>query len=358
VTARRPVIYTGGGFTGGSGTPVVYIGGGLAGLPLGDTLIGAGGGNPNWLQAASFALAGNYPATAQAVSHGAGTTPDWLTPANAVGTNNSTFATISSSATLAINAALTLTLPAITGKSMLSLSSVKLRAYGSSTKGAASTFSMLCEYSTNGGATWTALETFTTTQTFTATPREYDVTAAIGGDWSKLASARFRATYASGTLGTGSQGRIDSVQLVLATSTLVETIAAAPTGITPQSILASMFYAIRDGVKYVLTGYLGVTDDGTAYNVAQIIINPGVPGAAYVIRAPDSWVDFDTQTWWTYLILNGTTEFTGKTIRCIAPCNGGTAPGNVSARYVTIAQPVLQAGDLLTVGIKYGLVLA
>lgn len=107
---------------------------------------------------------------------------------------------------------------------------------------------------------------------------------------------------------------------------------------------------IRNSLKSLVT-HVGVATDQTAFADTQTALDPANGGAAnYLIKAATK-VDVDYRTFDATISIDGTTEFTGKTIWTIGPLKGATRTDAI-ARTVRTAGIGVQSGDSYTIGVR------
>lgn len=106
--------------------------------------------------------------------------------------------------------------------------------------------------------------------------------------------------------------------------------------------------AIRDSLKTLVT-HVGVSTDSTAFAVGQTRIDPTGSGTNLIKASTETDVDGDTFD--ATISINGTTEFTGSTIRTIAIQNGSAAT-NALSRSVRSVGIGVESGDVFTVGVR------
>jgi hypothetical protein len=107
---------------------------------------------------------------------------------------------------------------------------------------------------------------------------------------------------------------------------------------------------IRDAISSRVT-HVGVATDQTAFAATQTALDPANAGAANLLikAATDANVDF--QTFDATISIDGTTEFTGKTIWTIGILDGSTRTDAMS-RTVRSQGIGVQAGDTFTIGVR------
>lgn len=126
-----------------------------------------------------LALAGRYGAATATSSGNA-----WTNPSNGAGIHDAALATHVGVLLDGHLAILTMAYADFTAKSSLVISSVKLHFYVRQTGTVLNNGDLQLKY--NLGAGNVALATYTGNVDFLATPDTYDITAAVGGDWTKL----------------------------------------------------------------------------------------------------------------------------------------------------------------------------
>lgn len=109
--------------------------------------------------------------------------------------------------------------------------------------------------------------------------------------------------------------------------------------------------AIRNSLKTLVT-HVGVATDQTVFSSTQIVIDPANAGAANLLIKTATKTDVDFQTFDATITVTGSSEFTGKTIWTISPCNG-SARTDALGRIVRTAGIGVQSGDVATVGIRW-----
>lgn len=161
-----------------------------------------------------YDLTGTYGATSAAASHPSGST-DWSNPSNATGNPNASNATVASSLTAAVDAILTLSYAALPNKTALTITQVQVKFTASLTKSALGTPSLALRYSLNG-TSYTTLQTITASN---AGPFTFDITAAVGGNWTNLQTLKAQLEFTSATGDTGSSATCDAVEFIITAST-------------------------------------------------------------------------------------------------------------------------------------------
>jgi hypothetical protein len=109
--------------------------------------------------------------------------------------------------------------------------------------------------------------------------------------------------------------------------------------------------AIRDSLKTLVT-HVGVSTDSTAFSAAQTTLNPG--GGTNLIKTATETNVTVTSTddaFDAVMTINGSSEFTGLTIRTIGLLNGSSA-SNALLRRVRTAGIGVEAGDVFTIGVR------
>ena len=120
----------------------------------------------------------------------------------------------------------------------------------------------------------------------------------------------------------------------------------------PASILDIGKTSLRDamrGVAGTFVSHVGVSTASDAFAAAQTALDPTV-GTNLIKAATFTVVAFDTLD--CTMTVNGTTEFTGLSIRTIGLLKGATRT-DVISRSVRTAAIGVQAGDSFTVGVRY-----
>jgi hypothetical protein len=147
---------------------------------------------------------------------------DWTSPANAAGARNGTLSSFAGNALGARAGGVDVTLPGITGKTALAITSVKLRFYARQAGTVLGNGTLKYGYKTSAG-TRVQLAAPTGDVDGLTTPLEHDLTALVGGDWNAfgtvLAGAYVEASTA--VLNTHTAD-LDAVELVV-TATLTDT---------------------------------------------------------------------------------------------------------------------------------------
>lgn len=108
--------------------------------------------------------------------------------------------------------------------------------------------------------------------------------------------------------------------------------------------------AIRDNLKELVT-HLGVSTDQTAFDIAQVALDPANVGAANNHIEAVTELDVDAITTDYSIEINGATEFTGKTIWTMSLMNGITRTDPLSRRVRTVGVGI-QSDDVTTVTIR------
>lgn len=106
--------------------------------------------------------------------------------------------------------------------------------------------------------------------------------------------------------------------------------------------------AIRNSLKTLIT-HVAVSTDSTAFAVGQTAINPSGAGTNLIKASTETDVDADTFD--ATMTIDGSTEFTGQTIRTISVMSGATRTDALS-RTVRATGIGVEAGDLFTIGVR------
>jgi len=109
---------------------------------------------------------------------------------------------------------------------------------------------------------------------------------------------------------------------------------------------------LRDAIRGVAgnaVSHVGVSTASDAFAAAQTALDP-TAGTNLIKAATFTVVAFDTLD--CTMSVNGTTEFTGLTIRTIGMLKGATRT-DVISRSVRAAGIGVQAGDTFTIGVRY-----
>lgn len=134
----------------------------------------------------------------------------------------------------------------------------------------------------------------------------------------------------------------------------------------PAAILNQGKTAIRDALKTLVT-HVAVSDDNAAFAAAATGVNPSAAATStHVEAAADT--DVDANTFDATITIDGTTEFTGKSIFAIGVAKGlgvraatgaggvHTGGGIVGTDQITRSVRTLgigvQAGDVFTIGVR------
>ncbi len=105
---------------------------------------------------------------------------------------------------------------------------------------------------------------------------------------------------------------------------------------------------IRDQIAAAVT-HVGLSTDSTAFAATQTALDPAAAGTNLIKAATKANVD--AETFDATISVNGSTEFTGLTIRTIGAQQGATRT-DVMTRSVRTAGIGVQAGDTLTIGVR------
>lgn len=120
----------------------------------------------------------------------------------------------------------------------------------------------------------------------------------------------------------------------------------------PAAILDQGKTNIRDAIRGVAANaitHVGVSTATDAFVAAQTAIDP-TAGTNLIKAATFTVVAFDTLD--CTISINGTTEFTGLSIRTISVLKGATRTDVISRSVRTVGIGV-QAGDTFTIGVRY-----
>lgn len=108
---------------------------------------------------------------------------------------------------------------------------------------------------------------------------------------------------------------------------------------------------IRDTLK-TLVSHVGVSTDATAFAATQTTLNPG--GGTNLIKTSTETnvtVASTDDAFDATMTINGTSEFTGLSIRTVGLLNGSVA-ASCMLRRVRTAGIGVEAGDTFTIGIR------
>ena len=143
------------------------------------------------------------------------TRSDWTTPANADGAANSTLASFAGNAVGARAGGIRMPIAAPTGKTALTITSVKARFWMRQAGTLAGNGTLTVGYRSSAGVD-TTLATYTADLAALTTPVDFDLTAVIGGDWAQFATklAALWATCSTAVANT-STADVDAVALVV-----------------------------------------------------------------------------------------------------------------------------------------------
>ena len=145
------------------------------------------------------------------------TSTGWTSPEQSidgtVGRANGVSASVSGS-TFGNSGTLILSYPAQANRANLTITQVTLSFYA----GTSANFTLLCSgtpaYSLDNGATFTALTAFASAIP-AATPQVVDITAAVGGDWTKIAALRTRVVATFGAVSSLDVIVIDAIEVTV-----------------------------------------------------------------------------------------------------------------------------------------------
>ncbi len=138
-------------------------------------------------------------------------TGTWANPANAQGRANGTNSTNANTLTAAASGQLTLVYPAQPNRTALTITSASLVWAGGYAPGGVGPGTFLLEVSYNGGTNYTTLDSGATARTSPT----YNLTTAIGNDWTKVAGFRARFTFTAAGSATPSTITVESVVLTV-----------------------------------------------------------------------------------------------------------------------------------------------
>lgn len=116
----------------------------------------------------------------------------------------------------------------------------------------------------------------------------------------------------------------------------------------PAAILNQGISDIRDAIATKVT-HVGISTDSTAFSATQAALDPAAAGTNLIKASSATNVDFQTVD--ETMTIDGTTEFTGLTIRTIGALKGATRT-DVMTRTVRTAGIGVQAGDTFTIGVR------
>lgn len=106
---------------------------------------------------------------------------------------------------------------------------------------------------------------------------------------------------------------------------------------------------IRDAIKTLIT-HVGVTDDNTTFDPTHTDLNPAGGSTTNVIKSA-SISNVDSETFDATIVIDGSQEFTNKTINTIGSLDGATA-SDVLTRSVRSLGIGVQDGDIFTIGVR------
>lgn len=139
---------------------------------------------------------------------------DWASTANATGRADGVTATLASNALGARSGRLVASLVDLTGKTALTITSVRLRVHASLTVVALATGSLTVTYRASTGGADVVLDTRTATFDALATGIEYDLTAIVGGSWATLNALEATVAVSLGA-SLGSSAALDAIELLV-----------------------------------------------------------------------------------------------------------------------------------------------
>lgn len=146
---------------------------------------------------------------------------NWANTANAIGETNTTTANIQGDVLNASAARLDLSYAGIANKDSMTIQSVKIKLHSQMllTIGA---MTLTAQYSLNNGANWTDLFVRTAAFNNLVAGEEFDITAAVGGVWSKLSATNFKVRFRAQMAALQTvQAFVDSAGLIV-TATLTD----------------------------------------------------------------------------------------------------------------------------------------
>lgn len=145
----------------------------------------------------------------------AASTGTWTTPNNSTGQTNATTARNANTVTVAASGDLTLSYAAQPNRTDLTIVSVHLDFYGSYDPGLTAPCTARINYGLDGGSGTTLLST-----TADFGNQSFDITSAVGGDWSKIAALKTKFTLTGSASATPSVFLVDACHVrVVATRT-------------------------------------------------------------------------------------------------------------------------------------------
>lgn len=109
--------------------------------------------------------------------------------------------------------------------------------------------------------------------------------------------------------------------------------------------------AIRESDKTLIT-HIGIATDQTAFAVGQTALDPANAGASNLLIKASTEATVDDDTFDATIAIDGTTEFTNKTIWTIGAMNGSTRTDPLT-RTVRSQGIGVQAGDSFTLGVRW-----
>lgn len=161
---------------------------------------------------------GLYGATMATSTPTTGST-NWATPANAQGNKNAVSTTLTASLTAAAAADLALAYAAVTGKSAFVIEKVELVFNAALTLGLLQAGGMTYSYKVGAGA---FVQIFTTAANFSDVDKAYDITSAIGGDYTKLGTLAIKINGSLGAAAASGKCAVDSVDIRLNTTPITQ----------------------------------------------------------------------------------------------------------------------------------------
>lgn len=139
----------------------------------------------------------------------------WQNVANAQSRHDGSYATAQGPVG-GSNSTLTLSYADFVGKTGLAISVVQVRLYWRQSGTVLGNGNFKAEYSLNNGTTWTTLAT--RTGDFDVAPETFDITTAVGGDWSKLNGLQVRFTLVTPVGGTTIAVGVDAAEVAVTAS--------------------------------------------------------------------------------------------------------------------------------------------
>lgn len=139
---------------------------------------------------------------------------DWVNPNNATAEHNGTSATLTATAIAAADARLDFTQTASLNKTGLAITAVKLRFYYSITLGSLQTVNSVLSYAIGAGG-YTVLATDVGAVDYLAAGREFDITAAINGNWASIDTLKPRLSTTLGSNAVSGSANADAVEVIV-----------------------------------------------------------------------------------------------------------------------------------------------